>query len=260
MKERSCPGVAKYIFLELPTRQRACILPTMEIIRLFPTYEIRFADIRRLLLSVRKGMGKLRTSGSVSVNKMDQLFGAPRIPLQVGDSRFIGSEFTRFRNGENATSHTSIRGDPRSLGATSRVCMYFNEMLQQIKDNRKNRKIRPVDWKEQDSLRMVRLNTQVRKYDGLTPVRRVSGRTPKNADRVCRQSVFWIYESSGFHMRADISWSCETAMRKKPSLGSDRIWEFSRALNRRAQYLGVEEFCLRADCVLLSEMGKQSGF
>ena len=57
--------------------------------------------------------------------------------------------------------------------------MYFKDISPQIKDNRKNKQMRPVDWKEYDAFSMLRLNSEVKQYDGFTPRHRVFGRTPK---------------------------------------------------------------------------------
>ena len=57
--------------------------------------------------------------------------------------------------------------------------MYFKETEYQIKDNRKDKKIRPVDWHEYDAWSMLHLNSHAHQYDGFEQRQRIFGRTPK---------------------------------------------------------------------------------
>ena len=88
--------------------------------------------------------------------------------------------------------------------------MYFKDISQQIKDKRKNRQIRPVDWKEYDDSSTLRLNPHVQKYDGFTPRRESFRGGAKNADWGGRYSqISRLRESDGLPSHAGASIACK---------------------------------------------------
>ena len=67
--------------------------------------------------------------------------------------------------------------------------MYFTEITEQIKDGT-DVKITGIERSGVASLFMFHLNSQIRKYGGLTPCRRVFDRGSKNSDRHGGGSAF----------------------------------------------------------------------
>ena len=86
---------------------------------------------------------------------------------------------SQFRNDRTINLHTDIPCRHQSLVANERRYMYFKDISNHILDKRKRRTIETADWEEYASMCTMRLNPQVQQYDGFTPARRVSGRTPK---------------------------------------------------------------------------------
>ena len=104
-------------------------------VRLFSIFEILYRDILRLLL-----YGAKRNEGTADKAARDVLpnciscFIRPDIILSDRDSRFVGSEFARFRNGKSVTLQTVIPGRHQSLGATEMGHMYFKDITTQTID------------------------------------------------------------------------------------------------------------------------------
>ena len=120
-------------------------------------------------------------------------------------------KFARFCNGRHVAVQSVIPGNRQCLGDTERRHIYFKEIIHQIKDNRKNMQIRPVDWKEYDASGMQHLNAQLQQYDGFAPGRRVFGRTPKMPIGAVGRPIFLrFYEPQGFPSHTDTSGACET--------------------------------------------------
>ena len=74
---------------------------------------------------------------------------------------------------------TAIRGYRQSLGATERRRRLFRAIIDHVAGGRKPKKLNNKEWKEFSAMTMMRLNSQVRQYDGFAPGQRVFGRAPK---------------------------------------------------------------------------------
>ena len=121
------------------------------------------------------------------------LFGTPGTILAAKASRFIGSWFSRFRNGRNITLHTVIPGRRQSSGGTVGGSRYFKDIAIQI-DKSNNRQDRAVGWQEYASLGTIRINPPsppIRRFYSMTESFRANA--TKNADWRGWKSEFLIF-------------------------------------------------------------------
>ena len=107
------------------------------------------------------------------------VFGAPDILIVDKDRISIGEIFQDFRASRNITLQAAIPWHHQSLGATGRRRGYFRGIIERIIRNRKSNCLASKEWGEFSAMTAMRLNSQVRQFDGFTPGQRVFGRTPK---------------------------------------------------------------------------------
>ena len=112
------------------------------------------------------------------------------------DSRFIGKIFQDFCTARNIILQKAIPGHHQSLWAAERRRMLLRAIIDHLIGGRETKKLSNKEWKEFAPMTMMRLNSQVQQYDGLTPGESVFGGTPKLPIGAVGNPFWRFYESS----------------------------------------------------------------
>ena len=124
------------------------------------------------------------------------VFGADEIIDADKDSRFSGGISQEFRTSRNIALQTVIPGHRQSLGGTERRRGHFRMTIGHMVGNKKPNSSGRKEWRGFAAMAMMRLNSQVRQFEGFTPRQRDFGRTPKMQIGTVAIRILGIYEPS----------------------------------------------------------------
>ena len=131
--------------------------------------------------------------------------------------------------------------------------MYFKDITIQIKDQRKNKRITPLEWQEYAALSTLRLNPKRNSTMALRQDKEF-GRTPKMPLGEVGAPDFRDFTNQ-YDLPSTLKHQVHANLGEiqSASLESDSQGKFNVSLNRRAQDLGSEEFPHMANCIPVSK-------
>ena len=118
--------------------------------------------------------------------------GAPDVWIVEKGMGFIGAIFRDFCPSRNIVLYKVIHGRRQSLCGKERGNGHVRATIGHIVGNRKENCSTRKEWEESPEMAMMHLDSQVQKFVGVTPAKRVFGRALEMPIGTAGNPHFWI--------------------------------------------------------------------